>query len=124
MSNPLALIIEDDLKLADIFAQALQAADFDTEIIRDGEEARHRLATVSPTVVVLDLHLPSLSGEQLLRQIRAEERFAETRVMIATADPILAEALRPDADLVLVKPISFSQLRDLAKRLRLSGSSM
>jgi DNA-binding response OmpR family regulator len=121
MSNAVALIIEDDTKLADIFAQALQAAGFETEVIGDGREARNRLAEVTPAVVVLDLHLPYFSGEQILREIRVEPRFEETRVMIATADPILAEALRPDADLVLIKPISFSQLRDLAKRLRLPG---
>lgn len=121
MSNTLALIIEDDTKLADIFAQALQAAGFETEVIGDGREARNRLAEITPAIVVLDLHLPYFSGEQILHEIRAESRFEETRVMIATADPILAEALRPDADLVLIKPISFSQLRDLAKRLRLPG---
>ncbi|MEW5959574.1 MAG: hypothetical protein AB1801_17760 [Chloroflexota bacterium] len=33
--------------------------------------------------------------------------------MLATADPLLAETLRAEADLVLLKPISFNQLRDL-----------
>lgn len=118
MSKPLALIIEDDPKLAHIFSEALKAAEFQPEIISDGKAAMARLAGAAPAVVVLDLHLPHVSGEDIIHQIRAAPHLAGTRVMLATADPHLAEVLRGDADLVLIKPISFSQLRDLAKRLR------
>ena len=116
--NPLALVIEDDQKLADIFAQALIVAGFETEIIGDGQAALERLAISIPALVVLDLQLPSVSGDKILQRIRADERLARTRVLLATADDRLAERLRKDSDMVLLKPISFSQLRDLAARLR------
>lgn len=77
-----------------------------------------RLAVISPALVVLDLHLPSFSGIDILRHIRADERLAETRVILATADAIMADSLREESDLVLLKPISVTQLRDLAIRLR------
>jgi two-component system cell cycle response regulator DivK len=118
MANPLAFIIEDDQRLATIFANALQMAEFETEIIQDGKSALDRLAAAIPAIVVLDLHLPHISGRDILRQIRKDERLAKTRVILATADPLMAESLRGDADLVLLKPISFGQLRDLASRLR------
>ena len=121
--KPLALIIEDDQKLATIFAQALKMAEFETEIIADGNAALERLAAVVPALVVLalvvlDLHLPYISGDDILHQIRADERLAKTRVMLATADSLMAEHLRSKNDLVLLKPISFGQLGDLATRLR------
>lgn len=115
--KPLALIVEDDKRQSTVFAQALRMAGYETEVIPDGQEALSRLATVVPAVVVLDLHLPHVSGKDILLQIRADTRLADTRVMLATADPLLADMLREDADLVLLKPISFNQLRDLAKRL-------
>ena len=118
MDNPLALIIEDDYDLSDIFAQALQAAGFETQIIRSGDTALARLASTTPDVVVLDLHLPHVSGVDILQEIRADARLAETRVIVATADPRAAEVLEDQATLVLLKPISFGQLRDLAGRLR------
>jgi two-component system phosphate regulon response regulator PhoB len=118
MTKPLALIIEDDPRLAGIFTYALQAAGFETEMIRDGQTAQARLAGTTPALVMLDLHLPHISGEALLRQIQADKRLAETRVMLATADALLAAHLREEADLVLLKPISVSQLTDLAARLR------
>jgi CheY-like chemotaxis protein len=118
MEKPLALIIEDDQKLADIFSLSLQAAEFLTEIVANGQIALARLAEIVPAVVVLDLHLPHVSGEKILRQIRGDKRLAQTRIMLATADALMAEELRGEADLVLLKPISPTQLRDLAARLR------
>ena len=118
MTQPTALIIEDDARLAKIFSFALQAAEFQTEIIQDGAIALTRLAEVVPHLVVLDLHLPHHSGQEILYHIRADARLDQTRVMLATADARLAENLREEADLVLLKPISPSQLRDLATRLR------
>lgn len=118
MNNHTALIIEDDEFLSEIFSKALEAANFEIEIIRDGQAALNRLTDVTPDVVVLDLHLPHVSGQEILHHIRLTPHLANTRVMIATADPLTAELLRKNATLVLLKPISFSQMRDLAARLR------
>lgn len=118
MTLPRAWIIEDDPKLAFIFAEALRAAQFETETVQDGRAARELLSGPPPALVILDLHLPYLSGKDLLYFIRGDKRFAQTRIMLTTADTILAESLREEADLVLLKPISPAQLRDLAQRLR------
>ncbi len=117
MSSRFALIVEDDNDLAIIFAMALQEAGFETQIARAGDTALMWLASTEPDVVVLDLHLPRVSGEEILRHIRSQDRLAGTKVIIATADPRLADFLADQADLVLIKPIGFSQLRDLAARL-------
>jgi DNA-binding response OmpR family regulator len=117
MTNKSALIIEDDDDLSTIFAEAVRAAGYEPEIIRDGEVARTRLANTQPDVVVLDLHLPHVAGTSLLSQIRADPRLAGIRVVVATADPRMAEITRSQADIVLIKPISFSLLRDLTVRL-------
>lgn len=117
MNDQLAMIIEDNEDLAIIFAEALRAAGFETETIEDGQKAMEQLDASVPAIVILDLHLPQVSGERLLRRIRKDHRFADTRVIIATADPRLADMLKDEADLVLLKPISFDQLRDLAARL-------
>ena len=48
MNDPLALIIEDDEDLAEIFGQALTAAGYATEIVRDGLAAQIRIKDVTP----------------------------------------------------------------------------
>jgi DNA-binding response OmpR family regulator len=117
MSKPLAIIVEDDPKLGQVFSLTLQTAEFETELIADGNLAWVRLAEVIPTLIILDLHLPGLSGQNLLLRIRADDRLASTRVILATADALLADHFRQQSDLVLLKPISPAQLRDLALRL-------
>ena len=117
MSKPLGVIIEDNADIAMIFSEALQASGFDTLIIRDGRKALEYLKDEEPDVVILDLHLPNVSGVDILSRIRADERLAGVRVLVATADPQLADVVEQQSDLVLQKPVSFNQLRDLAARL-------
>ena len=119
--STLGLIIEDDQDLSEIFSQALSAAGFETEIINDGLAAEERLKQIAPSIVILDMHLPNKSGNMLLQQIREDARLTNTRVVVATADPQMGEDMRIDADLVLIKPISFTQLRDLSARFIQQG---
>ena len=116
--NPLALVIEDDPEQQKIFTKAVEMAGFSVEAIGDGTEAMQRLDEVTPSLIILDLHLPTISGDEILRRIRADERLASISVILATADPLLADTLHDESDLILLKPISFIQLRDLATRLR------
>lgn len=115
--KPLALIVEDDPNQADIFTTALQHADYETTTIRDGQEALDWLASAKPHIVILDLNLPQITGDKILSYIRNDERLAQIRVILATANPRQAETLRDQSDLVLIKPINFAQLQSLAERL-------
>ena len=115
-SKPLALIIEDDADQNLIFTTALDKAGYETESITDGLTAQQRLNEVVPQTIVLDLHIPQVEGMALLRQIRNDQRLTKVNVILATADAALANSLHAEADLVLLKPISFSQLSVLASR--------
>ena len=104
MNEPVALIVEDDAKLADIFSSAVNAAGFVTVVAENGRIALDLLQNQTPVLIVLDLHLPGVSGSEVLTFIKPEAW--------------LAESLRAEVDFVLMKPISFAQLRDLTGRLR------
>ncbi|MGC1375498.1 MAG: response regulator [Anaerolineales bacterium] len=115
--KPISMVIEDDDDLSAIFCEALNAAGFETEIVRNGRSAIERLGVVTPDVVVLDMHLPLVAGSEILKFIRSEKRLSFTNVVVTTADAIMGEQMRESADFVLIKPISFGQLRDLTARL-------
>ncbi len=123
MNKPLALIIEDDDDLSEIYSVALRGSGFDTEIVRDGGSALQRLTGPIPAVIVLDLHLPRVAGPAILEQIRADARLARTAVIVTTADARLAEEMQVKADLVLLKPVSVNQLRELAQRMYHRGET-
>lgn len=117
MSRPIALVIEDDRDMASLFAAVLRAAGIEPEIVHDGDKALVRLADLAPDLVLLDLHIPCTPGVDVLREIRADARLSGTRIIVVTGDPRAAEDIQDDADLVLIKPISFDQLHGLVARL-------
>ncbi len=119
MNKPLAFIIEDDPKLAKIFSITVQNVDFEIEVMNDGQSALDRLEIQIPDLILLDLHLPKCSGEEVLQEIRADARLKNAVVILATADALIAEKLQHDADLILLKPVDIAQLRTLLARFRL-----
>jgi two-component system cell cycle response regulator DivK len=123
--SELALIIEDDEDLANIFATALRGVGFEVEHVADGKVAHERLKTDPvPFLILLDMHLPHVSGGDLLINIiKRDKRLTKTIVIITTADARMGEAYGDQVDFVLIKPISFIQLRDLTARLRPKSAS-
>ncbi len=117
-TKPLALIIEDDVDQNLIFTTALDHAGYHTESFKDGLTAQRRLTEVVPRTIILDLHIPDVAGTTLLSQIRNDQRLIDSYVILATADAAMASSLHAEADLVLLKPISFTQLSVLASRLK------
>jgi len=115
-----ALIIEDDEDLADIFAEALRGVGFEVEHAPDGKKAQEILeGETVPYMILLDMHIPHISGGDLLTNvIKSNEKFSKTIIIITTADARMGEAYHDQADFVMIKPISFVQLRDLTKRLK------
>ncbi len=116
--NPLALIIEDDDKLSAIYAEALRQAHFKTVIVSDGAAALAQVTALRPALIILDLHLPLVSGDKILHHIRQDANLAKTHVIVTTADAVQAAVVQAEADLILIKPVSVLQLRDLAQRIR------
>ncbi len=115
-TKPMALVIEDNVDQNLVFTMALNKAGFSTESIHNGTDAQQRLKEIIPQIVILDLHLPDIDGNIILGQIRSDRRLAKVNVVLATADAAFADALQAEAELVLLKPVSFSQLSELASR--------
>ncbi|MBN2116569.1 MAG: response regulator [Anaerolineales bacterium] len=118
-TKPIAIVIEDDADQNLVFTMALNKAGYVTESIYNGTNAQQRLKEVVPHLVVLDLRMPDIDGNVILAQIRRDERLSNVNVILATADAAFADALQSQAELVLLKPVSFSQLSELADRFKL-----
>lgn len=117
MNRPFIMIVEDDVELGDIISTVLQENGLFTETVRDGGLALDRIAATEPDVILLDMHLPNVSGSDILSNIRSTPKLSGTRVVITTADALLGRANEDKADLVLIKPITFDQILGLTARL-------
>ncbi len=111
-----AFIVEDNIQLKLIFRIALEE-EFEVLAVERGDLAIEYLRGHSPAVIVLDLNLPGASGQQVLEFARSQPHLANASVILATADAGRADDLSAQADLVLLKPISPIQLKQLATRI-------
>jgi CheY-like chemotaxis protein len=117
MARPYAMVVEDDSAVAALFQRALADAGYQAEIMENGHKAQANLMFTTPDLVLLDLHLPSLEGAVLLRQIRSQVRLLHTRVVLVSGDALTADRHSDQADGVLIKPAGYEQVRRLAEEL-------
>jgi CheY-like chemotaxis protein len=116
MATGYALIIEDDIALSEMFAIILQAQGVETAVVRDGAAVLKKIHARIPDIILLDMHLPNLSGIRILEHIREDARIKHVQVVVVTANAQLASACEDKADLVLLKPVSYEQLSGLSLR--------
>jgi DNA-binding response OmpR family regulator len=116
MAARYALVIEDDPLVAELFRRALQDAGYQAEIMENGHKAQAQLVFTTPDLVVVDINLPSLSGAVLLRQVRGQQRFWHTRIIVVSGDAQAAKEFEPLADEVVVKPVGYEEIRRLAEQ--------
>ena len=105
------LIVEDERKLAQVVASALQAEHYDVVVAPTGEDGFFRANAEVFDLVVLDLMLPGRSGLEILQTLR--QRHIDTPVLILTArDGVDDRVLGLDlgADDYLVKPFALPEL--------------
>jgi DNA-binding response OmpR family regulator len=105
------LVVEDERKLAQVLAAALEGEHYDVSVARTGEEGFFRANAEIFDLVVLDLMLPGRSGLEILRTLR--KRHIHTPVLVLTArDAIEDRVLGLDlgADDYLVKPCALPEL--------------
>ena len=76
------LIVDDDENIAELISLYLTKECFDTMMVHDGEDALSAFDTYAPNLILLDLMLPGIPGEEVLRDIRKK---GNTPVIILTA---------------------------------------
>lgn len=118
MTQPKALIVDDDEMLATFFTAAFEDVGYEVLTVHDGQAALSYLEAETPHVVLLDLQLPHVSGEQLLKFIKGKERFANTWVFVTSIEGTRAGYLHEQADIVLTKPVEYQQIMQLAARVQ------
>lgn len=116
-TQPLVLIIEDAVEIAAIYTEILEMNGMSVEHIADGAVALARLAGDAPDLILLDMHLPNVSGLELLSYIRESDHLKHTRVVAITANALLGQDLEEKADLTLIKPVNFTQINELTRRM-------
>ena len=105
------LIVEDNEELAQLLANGLKTAGYDSDMLFSASDARAALTTTRYAAVILDLGLPDGDGLAVLREVR--HRADPIPVLVLTARGSVDDrvsGLRSGADDYLVKPFAFEEL--------------
>lgn len=102
------LLVEDDQFISRVYERAFRLGGHEIEILGEGESAWARLLVMDPlpSVVILDLVLPQMSGIDLLAKINGDKRFDHTPVAVLTNSfdqDLEKKLLASGADLYLIK---------------------
>jgi DNA-binding response OmpR family regulator len=105
------LIVEDEVRLAQIVARVLRSERFDVEIANDGERGLDAALTGNFDALIVDRLLPKRDGLALVRAVRAEGLATPVLILTALGDvPERVVGLDAGADDYLGKPFAFDEL--------------
>lgn len=123
------LIADDEVGHRKVLELVLSAHNYEVLVAEDGHEALTFLQARTPDALVLDVHMPHMTGIEVCRRLRRVARLRDVPVIVLTSatDPaVKAEALAAGVDLVLEKPITGKDIPGEIARLitaRLSSTS-
>ena len=83
MSQKIA-VIEDDLPIADMYKFKLGTCGYDTAVAHDGVEGLALCETFQPDLILLDLRMPVMTGDEMLEKLRQTDWGSSIRVIILT----------------------------------------
>jgi CheY-like chemotaxis protein len=118
--NGRILIVEDDEELQELYLTMLEEIDCQILQAYDGKEALELLEKGLPDVIVLDIILDEMMGDELFMRIKQEPRYAEVPILIVSVLPVeqCQHLLNMDPDTVFLrKPFRRGQLVDAVEKI-------
>ena len=105
-NEPLVLLVEDQAEVAEMYRLKLQFDGYRVAIASDGLVGLQMVGSLLPDVVLLDMHLPGVSGLKVLAALRAQEATQKLPVLMLSADDspsMVREAQRLQVSEYLIK---------------------
>jgi CheY-like chemotaxis protein len=101
VSHAYVLVVDDDEAIRDVVAEVLREEGYEVECAENGEQALAAMRAARPSVVLLDLMMPVMSGWELLEHVQADRDLAPIPIVVvsAMAAPGVQEHLQKPLDL-------------------------
>ncbi len=123
--RPRILVVDDDLPILLLMKNILTEFRFEAKTASSGLEAMQSLRFEKPDLILLDLNMPGMKGDQVLREIRLEEGMETVPVLILSGEPVSRETLEElGATGAVIKPFDLQELLGTIRSLVGDGSAV
>ena len=116
--SPIVLIVDDCVEVREVIACVLERAGFRPLAVESAGDAREALRQVTPSLILVDAHMPSLSGDEFLTELRQDPRLANIPTVLITGDIGASSAAAARGIRSLLKPFDVGRLIELAESCR------
>ena len=111
MHNKKIFICDDDSTIVDMLQMLLEISGYDTAIETNSVNALEAIKVFRPDVVIVDIWMPLLSGDKLIRKIRQDQEVKDVFTICISASKDGKEvALQAGADRFIAKPFDINEL--------------
>lgn len=112
------LVVEDDPSILELLSVALEEQGYEVELCADGQNVLEVARAESPALILLDLWIPGINGEEVTKLLKADDQTRHIPVVIVSAQNDLPSvATRIGADGFLPKPFDLDNLFLLVQKL-------
>jgi len=116
MTKEAVLVVDDQASVRRLLQEVLREEGYTVYLARDGREAVEVARKARPSLVLLDLKMPGMSGVELMRELRAVEPGIKGIVITAYSNPETVQRVREmGAIRWIIKPFDLDQVRDLVR---------
>ena len=119
LSSCTVMIVDDTETNIDILVEAL-GSDFDLRVAMDGETALEAIADETPDLILLDIMMPDIKGNEVCRKIKSNEDTRDVKIIVLSAyldEEKFKEMKDHGADVCFSKPLPLPQLKEEVARL-------
>lgn len=117
--NPRILIIEDENEITEGIQYFLEDSDYIVEAAKTGLSGLMAAVKNPPSLIILDLNLPDISGFEVCRTLRKDKDFNQVPIVVLTGDNNAADRTKAfdlGADDYIAKPFDFKELLSRVRR--------
>lgn len=116
LSDKRVLVVDDEVAIARLVAIVIAELGVATDTAANGAEALQKIGRDRPDLVIVDLIMPVMTGEELIQEIQANPDTADIKIVLLTTRQSAA-GYKKDAFPLISKPFEPAQVKDLVKRV-------
>ncbi len=114
------LVVDDDLECRELLSDLLTNEGYLVVCAEDGRQALDYMSSSTPSLILLDLMMPNMSGSEFLARQKNDPRFASVPVVIISGSGLAREV---EVRAVVHKPVDFALLKRVVEQNRLKSAS-